>query len=155
MALSLAIGVLTAGGLYLIMQRELVRIVFGFLLISHAVNLLLLSAGVTSFRLTPLLGTAETAEMADPLPQAFVLTSIVIAVATAIYMLTLTVVGQRATRPHASDRTDVADEESAERDDTAPEQPATGDPGLDDPGPTESSASGAVSRPDDGDEEAG
>lgn len=135
MALSLAIGVLTAGGLYLLMQRELVRIVFGFLLISHAVNLLLLAAGVTSFRLTPLLGTGDTAEMADPLPQAFVLTSIVIAVATAIYMLTLTVVGQRATRPHASDRTDVADQEHHDRDDLGPGSPVTGDPTLDDPDP--------------------
>lgn len=111
MALSLAIGVLTGGGLYLILQRELVRIVFGFLLLSHAVNLLLISAGVASYRLTPLLGTGETAQMADPLPQAFVLTSIVITVATAIYMLTLAITGQRADHPHDADRTDVTDED--------------------------------------------
>ena len=123
MALSLAIGVLTGGGLYLILQRELVRIVFGFLLLSHAANLLLVSAGVASYRLTPLLGTGETAQMADPLPQAFVLTSIVITVATAIYMLTLAITGQRAESPHDADRTDVADEENEghdEHDEKAP-----------------------------------
>lgn len=110
MALSLAIGVLTAGGLYLILQRELVRIVFGFLLISHAVNLLLISAGVVAYRVPPLLGEGDPEQMADPLPQAFVLTSIVIAVATAIYMLTLAVVGQRSRYPHDADRTDIADD---------------------------------------------
>lgn len=112
MALSLAIGVLTAGGLYLILQRELVRIVFGFLLLSHAANLLLISAGVASYRVTPLLGTGETAQMADPLPQAFVLTSIVITVATAIYMLALAITGQRTEHPHDADRTDALDEDA-------------------------------------------
>lgn len=131
MALSLAIGVLTGGGLYLILQRELVRIVFGFLLISHAVNLLLISTGVVSFRRTPLLGTGDPEQMADPLPQAFVLTSIVITVATAIYMLTLTVVGQRAARPHDADRTDVADQLGSSSDDLDTGLPVTGDPALD------------------------
>lgn len=131
MAVSLAIGVLTGGGLYLLLQRELVRIVFGFLLISHAVNLLLLSSGVVSFRLTPLLGTGDPEQMADPLPQAFVLTSIVITMATAIYMLTLTVVGQRAARPHDADRTDVADQLGLSSDDLDTGLPVTGDPALD------------------------
>lgn len=113
MALSLAIGVLVAGGLYLILERELVRIVFGFLLLSHAVNLLLLSAGVAAYRRTPILGTGDAQEMADPLPQAFVLTSIVITVATGIYMLSLALSGQRSEPRDHADRTDLADAQAA------------------------------------------
>ena len=46
MILALTIGVLTAGGVYLMMQRSMVRGVFGLTLISHAANFILLSAGV-------------------------------------------------------------------------------------------------------------
>ncbi|MBB1008967.1 Na+/H+ antiporter subunit C, partial [Dietzia sp. SLG510A3-3B2-2] len=45
MTIAIMIGVLTAGGVYLMMQRGMVRVVFGLALISHAVNLTLLSAG--------------------------------------------------------------------------------------------------------------
>ncbi|WP_108848243.1 sodium:proton antiporter [Dietzia lutea] len=115
MALSLAIGVLTAGGLYLMLQREMVRIVFGFLLLSHAFNLILIAAGVTDYRLTPIVGIGDPAATADPLPQAFVLTAIVIAVATAIFMLALVVAGQRADPVDDADRTDTSDRKQEAR----------------------------------------
>lgn len=123
MALSLAIGVLTAGGLYMMLQRELVRIAFGFLLLGHAFNLILISAGVTTFRLTPILGMGDPQQMADPLPQAFILTSIVITLATTVYMLSLALVGQRADPSHHADRTDIADTMAAETE-TDPEAAA-------------------------------
>ncbi len=91
MTLAVTIGVLVAGGVYLLLQRGMVRIVLGFILLSHAVNLLLMSAGVTSRREPPLMETADPATAADPLPQAFVLTAIVIAYSITIYMLTLAV----------------------------------------------------------------
>ncbi|KGM13878.1 sodium:proton antiporter [Cellulomonas bogoriensis] len=91
MTLALSVGVLAAGGVYLVLQRGMVRIVLGFVLLSHAVNLLLMSAGVTARREPPLMDTADPATAADPLPQAFVLTAIVIAFSITIYMLTLAV----------------------------------------------------------------
>ncbi|MGC2939773.1 MULTISPECIES: sodium:proton antiporter [Brevibacterium] len=93
MILALTIGVLTAGGVYLMMQRSMVRGVFGLTLISHAANFILLSAGVGAWRGEPLAGRGDLAEAADPLPQAFVLTAIVITLAVTIFMLALAVLG--------------------------------------------------------------
>ncbi|MGC3021448.1 MULTISPECIES: sodium:proton antiporter [unclassified Brevibacterium] len=93
MILALTIGVLTTGGVYLMMQRSMVRGVFGLTLISHAANFILLSAGVGAWRGEPLAGRSGLAEAADPLPQAFVLTAIVITLAVTIFMLALAVLG--------------------------------------------------------------
>jgi multicomponent Na+:H+ antiporter subunit C len=93
MILALTIGVLTTGGVYLMMQRSMVRGVFGLTLISHAANFILLSAGVGAWRTEPLAGRSGLAEAADPLPQAFVLTAIVITLAVTIFMLALAVLG--------------------------------------------------------------
>ena len=93
MILALTIGVLTTGGVYLMMQRSMVRGVFGLTLLSHAANFILLSAGVGAWRGEPLAGRGSLAEAADPLPQAFVLTAIVITLAVTIFMLALAVLG--------------------------------------------------------------
>ena len=74
MIIALTIGVLVAGGTYLLLHRSLVRIAFGVGLLSHAVNLFILAAGVTSYRDEPIGGLMDPAAAADPLPQAFVLT---------------------------------------------------------------------------------
>lgn len=94
MTLALMIGVLTAGGVYLMVQRGMVRVVFGLSLITHAVNLMLLTAGVSAWRAEPLAGTNSAEVSADPLPQAFVLTAIVIAFAVTVFMLSLAVVSR-------------------------------------------------------------
>lgn len=93
MTLAITIGVLIAGALYLILQRGMVRITLGFVLLSHGANLLLISAGGTFRRDQPLLSFTSGAGAADPLPQAFVLTAIVIAFSITIYMLTLSATG--------------------------------------------------------------
>ncbi|UVE94439.1 sodium:proton antiporter [Dietzia sp. B32] len=92
MTIAIMIGVLTAGGVYLMMQRGMVRVVFGLALISHAVNLMLLSSGVSAWRAEPLAGVNGIDVSADPLPQAFVLTAIVITLAVTVFMLSLAVV---------------------------------------------------------------
>ncbi|AEF38690.1 sodium:proton antiporter [Hoyosella subflava] len=89
MTLALFVGVLVAGGVYLVLQRGMVRITFGFVLLGHAANLVLLSAGVASRREAPLVQLTDLAGAADALPQAFALTAIVIAFSITIYMLTL------------------------------------------------------------------
>lgn len=91
MSIAISIGLLTAAGIYMVMQRGMVRIVLGFVLISHAANLLFLAAGNTAFRDVPYIGGGETGQQADPLPQAFVLTAIVIAFSITMFMVTLAI----------------------------------------------------------------
>lgn len=93
MILALAVGLLVAGALYLLLQRDALRVVLGFVLLGHGVNLLLFSAGGTGRRGEPLGQGPDPAVTADPLPQAFVLTAIVIAFAITIYLLVLAVTG--------------------------------------------------------------
>jgi len=94
MTLAIMVGVLTGGGVYLMMQRGMVRVIFGLGLFSHAVNLLLLTSGVSAWRREPLADVNSTDVSADPLPQAFVLTAIVITLAVTVFMLSLAVVSR-------------------------------------------------------------
>ena len=78
---SLLVGLLMAVGIYLILQRSLVRVVLGVTLTSNAVNLVLFAAGKFRTAPAPLLGEADKVlapPYADPLPQALILTAIVI-----------------------------------------------------------------------------
>ncbi|MEI2776165.1 MAG: cation:proton antiporter subunit C [Tetrasphaera sp.] len=93
MALALTIGVLVAGGVFMLLRRGMMRVVVGFVLISHGVNLLLISAGGTSRRQPAIGRDLDPSSTADPLPQAFVLTAVVIAFAVTVYLLVLAVLG--------------------------------------------------------------
>ncbi len=85
--LAIAGGVLIAAGVYLLLERSLMRILAGVMLAGNGVNLLfLVSAGPAG--LAPLVGEPE-GEIADPLPQAMVLTAIVIALATSAFLLAM------------------------------------------------------------------
>lgn len=94
MIIALMAGVLVAGGVYLVLQRGMVRIVIGMTLISHAANLMLLSTGVGAWRAEPLMQYSGPAEAADALPQAFVLTAIVITMAVTAFMLAMAGLGR-------------------------------------------------------------
>lgn len=94
MILALMVGVLLAGGAYLMVQRDMVRIVFGLALVSHGVNLMLLATGVSAWREEPLVDHTSPAQAADSLPMAFVLTAIVISLAVTIFMAVLAVIGR-------------------------------------------------------------
>lgn len=91
MTIALMVAVLVAGGVYLLLQRGLIRIVFGFALLSHAANLTLMATGVTAHREAPFAGDGASADMADALPPAFVLTSIVISFAVTVYLFVLAI----------------------------------------------------------------
>lgn len=91
MSIALSVGLLTAAAVYLFMQRGMIRIVLGFILISHAANLIIFSAGNTAFREIPYIGSSDPGQQADPLPQAFVLTAIVIAFSITMFMITLAI----------------------------------------------------------------
>jgi multicomponent Na+:H+ antiporter subunit C len=89
MTAALTVGVLVAGGVYLILRRELLRVTLGFVLLGHAVNVLLVTSGGLGRREAPLLDQDSAGRAADPLPQAFVLTAIVITFGITVYLLAL------------------------------------------------------------------
>ena len=72
MIIAVTIAVLVAGGVYMILQRGMVRIVFGMGLVSHATNLLILATGIGAWRSEPFAERTPLSDAADPLPQAFV-----------------------------------------------------------------------------------
>ena len=75
--ISIAIGVLTAGGTYLVLRQRTFPVILGLSLLSYAVNLFLFASGRLALNLPPIWQGPETA-YTDPLPQALVLTAIVI-----------------------------------------------------------------------------
>ncbi|WP_338899620.1 Na(+)/H(+) antiporter subunit C [Streptomyces sp. TG1A-60] len=88
--MAIVVGGLFTAGFYLMLQRSLMRIVLGFLLLGHGTNLLLLVAGGTPGRAPVVEGkTADPAELADPLPQAMALTSIVITFGLTAFLVAL------------------------------------------------------------------
>jgi multicomponent Na+:H+ antiporter subunit C len=79
--LAITIGVLVAAAVYLMLSRHVLRFIFGLVLISNAANLTIFTAGrVTEGRppLIPLGADAPAGDVANALPQALVLTAIVI-----------------------------------------------------------------------------
>jgi multicomponent Na+:H+ antiporter subunit C len=81
-----SVFLLLAAGVYLLLQKSWLRVVIGLGLISHAVHLILLSSGRPGILAPVLLAGAGVDGVTDPLPQAFVLTAIVIAMAMTIYL---------------------------------------------------------------------
>ena len=86
--LAIVAGVLIASGVYLLTERSLTRILVGVLVMSNGVNILFLVASGSSGN-PPLIGLFAPEGMADPLPMAMVLTAIVIALATAAFVITM------------------------------------------------------------------
>jgi multicomponent Na+:H+ antiporter subunit C len=99
-------------GLYMLLSRHLVRMLLGLSLLTTAVNLMLFQAGRIQSVQPPLIpeGADRLYGSADPLPQALVLTAIVIGFALTVIMASLAV---RAYRGHGTLRSDEI--RSAER----------------------------------------
>ncbi|MDQ4118960.1 MAG: Na(+)/H(+) antiporter subunit C [Actinomycetota bacterium] len=88
LAMAVVLAVLYSVGFYLLMQRSLMRILIGIVVVGHGANLLLQLAGGPPGR-APVLGVAPSEEFTDPLPQALALTAIVITFALTTYLLAL------------------------------------------------------------------
>jgi multicomponent Na+:H+ antiporter subunit C len=91
-ALALVVGGLVAAAVYLLLRRSLVRIVIGLVLLGHAVNLLILTVARPVRGAPPLVpgeATALVPPYADPLPQALILTAIVIGFGLQVFLLVL------------------------------------------------------------------
>lgn len=77
---ALAFGVMATAAAYLILSRNVLRILLGLLVLSNAANLAIFLAGRIGTRVPPLVeaGATTVAVSANPLPQALILTAIVI-----------------------------------------------------------------------------
>ncbi len=105
--LAIASGVLYAAGIYLMLRRRLAQIIIGLGLLSNGTNLLIFTAGGLTRARPPLVPDADVelaAPYADPVPQALILTAIVIGFGLLAFTLVL------AHRVHATLGTDDVDE---------------------------------------------
>lgn len=93
LVLSLGIGVLVASGVWLILRPRTFQVIVGLCLLSYAVNLFIFSMGRLDIGAAPIMpkgGFVNPDLYADPVPQALVLTAIVISFATtALFLVVL------------------------------------------------------------------
>ena len=90
--LAVFIGSLVTGGVYLLLSQNLVRMLFGLIMLSNAVNLAIFTAGGLSHRKPAFIsagGVDPVPAMANALPQALILTAIVIGFALLVFMFVL------------------------------------------------------------------
>jgi multicomponent K+:H+ antiporter subunit C len=91
--LAIGIGVLAASGTWLILRPRTFQVIIGLSLLSYAVNLFIIAMGRIRNATAPVLSkrvVADPATLVDPLPQALVLTAIVISFATtALFLVVL------------------------------------------------------------------
>lgn len=117
--LAFVVGALVATGIYLLLQRNLIRILFGVVILTNAVNLLIFTLG----RLTRGGGSVDGQEavvadyvFGNPLPQALILTAIVIGFGLVAFLLALMYRSEKTFKTLDSDRlrtSDSLDEEPA------------------------------------------
>lgn len=89
--LAISIGILAGSGVWLLLRPRSFQVIIGLSLISYAVNLFIFSMGGLTSDAAPIVdGITDAASYADPVPQALVLTAIVIGFAmTALFLVVL------------------------------------------------------------------
>ncbi|AQZ34478.1 Na+/H+ antiporter subunit C [Pseudomonas sp. LPH1] len=88
---AITLGVLTASGIYLLLRARIFPVVMGLTLISYAVNLFIFATGRLGTGVPAVIG--KSTEYGDPLPQALVLTAIVIGFAMTAFVVVLALRG--------------------------------------------------------------
>ncbi|MBY6199201.1 Na+/H+ antiporter subunit C [Vibrio hangzhouensis] len=89
---SVVVGVFVASGIYLMLERHLLRVLFGLILLSSSVNLAIFTAGRLTSGEPPLIDSGALLPpvgAANPLPQALILTAIVIGFGLLVFTLVL------------------------------------------------------------------
>jgi multicomponent Na+:H+ antiporter subunit C len=86
--MAFVIGILFTCAIYLILSKSILRIIIGTGLLSHGAHLLILTMGGLKGGKAPILGE-EAAAYTDPLPQALILTAIVISFGVTAFFLVL------------------------------------------------------------------
>ncbi len=91
LVVALGIGVLVSSGVWLLLRPRTFQVIIGLSLLSYAVNLFIVAMGRLKTDAPPVLSAgADVAQYTDPLPQALVLTAIVISFATtALFLVVL------------------------------------------------------------------
>ncbi len=85
--IALAVFLLATVGVFLILHKSLLRVALGLGCLSHAINLLVLRSGRWATRAPIVADDLRPEDLADAVPQAFVLTAIVISLAFTLYLL--------------------------------------------------------------------
>ena len=106
--LASAIGLLVSTGVYLILRARTFPVVLGLAMIGYAVNLFLFAMGRLQTNAPAILTNADT--VTDPLPQALVLTAIVIGFATTAFIVQLAL---RSRYESGTDHVDSKEEQSS------------------------------------------
>ena len=106
---SLVVGVLTASGIYLLLRGRTFPVIIGLALLGYAVNLFLFSTGGLNTHAAAVIG--ESITPSDPLPQALVLTAIVIGFAMTAFVVIL---AMRARSEAGNDHVDGRKHEAGE-----------------------------------------
>jgi multicomponent Na+:H+ antiporter subunit C len=88
LALILAAAAMIGCGVYLVLERSLTRVLVGLVMLGNGVNVLFLISGGPAGR-APIVDPADPSAMSDPLPQALVLTAIVISLGTTAFVLAM------------------------------------------------------------------
>ncbi|MBN8631530.1 MAG: Na+/H+ antiporter subunit C [Rhodobacterales bacterium] len=108
--LASVIGLLTAVGLYLMLRQRTFPVILGLTFLSYAVNIFLFASGRLALNAAPIIGTSDS--YADPLPQALVLTAIVISFGMTAVIMILAIAGHLQA---GHDRIDLGDADKEEK----------------------------------------
>lgn len=118
--LAIVAGVLYATGLYLMLRRRLAQLIIGLSLLSNGANILILSAAGVTRAKPPLITEGIPLEaFADPVPQALILTAIVIGFGVLAFSLVL---AHRVSQSGGSDDIDAIGPDSAKASSDRPDQ---------------------------------
>lgn len=110
--LSILVGLYFAGSVYLLLSHSLVRVLIGIALLGNGVNLLIFTAGRITRGVPPIVPEglkAASSSIANPLPQALILTAIVISFALFAFVLVLTYRAYEATGTDNTSKMRVAE----------------------------------------------
>jgi len=117
---ALVVGAFFAAAVYLMLSPRLVRILLGITILANAVNLLIFTTGRLTSAAPPVFGDhgAGQGPVANPIPQALILTAIVISFAIFVFLLVLSF------RTCAQEKTDTVDDLSLAEPDKPPQRPS-------------------------------
>jgi multicomponent Na+:H+ antiporter subunit C len=106
-------GTLVAIGIYMMLRRSIIKLVIGLAILSHGVNLIVLTAGGLSRAGPPIIPAAAKTiggPVADPLPQALLLTAIVIGFGVQVFAMVLAAGAHRLTGDDDTDKFRTTDQ---------------------------------------------
>ena len=124
--MAFTVGIMAAGSVYLLLSHNLVRVLFGLILLSNAANFVIFAAGGMTEGLPPLIepgSTALTGTYSNPLPQALILTAIVISFGLLAFALVLVYRGYQELGTVDSDRMRLAEPPHPNQHIPEPEEP--------------------------------